>query len=63
MKRLLILAVVSMLTAGTVGCQCCSWWRQDQCDPCDPCADGGYGDPYLGAPSLEAPLNYHPTPH
>src|SRR5688500_11681551 len=55
MKRLLILAVVAIMTASTVGCHCCSWWRQDQCDPCDPCADGAYGDPYLGEPALDVP--------
>jgi len=50
MKRLLVLTVVVMLTAGTLGCQC-DWFRRgalfhtatpdvticDPCPPCDPC--------------------------
>lgn len=51
MKKLLILTAVVMLTASSVGCQCCDWLRRGgcfanassemslcaPCNPCDPC--------------------------
>ena len=52
MKKLLVLTAVAMLTASSIGCQQCSWFRRgalfpsstpemtvcDPCvQPCDPC--------------------------
>ena len=54
MKKLVVLTAVVMLTAGSIGCQQCSWFRRGAlfpsstpevtvCDPCpppcDPCCD------------------------
>jgi hypothetical protein len=47
MKKLLVLTAVTALTAGTVGCECCNWFRRGANLPlattvvpetvCDPC--------------------------
>jgi len=51
MKKLVVVAAVAMLTASTVGCESCQWFRRgaffpalapaavpcDPCPPCDPC--------------------------
>ncbi len=50
-KKLIVLAAVATLTAGTAGCNCCDWFRRgaglptttampmigDPCCPVDPC--------------------------
>ena len=49
MKKLLIIAVLAMLTSGMVGCQSCGLFRRGSegcmpacCDTCAPCGcDGG----------------------
>jgi hypothetical protein len=59
MKKLLVLTAVVMLTASSVGCQCCDWLRRgscfsngnsemsacNSCNPCDPCMPSACCDP------------------
>jgi len=60
MKRLLVLTIVSVLTAMTVGCggNGCGWFRRGP--QCDTCPSAG---PYGGAPMSSAPSEtYLPAP-
>jgi len=61
MKKLLVLTAIVMLTAGTVGCRCCDWFRRgvlfpttttmapgvmsDPCCPANPCDPCGSAAP------------------
>lgn len=58
MKRLMILTIVSLLTATTVGCGCGRWFnRGPHCDTCPPAG------PYGAAPISSAPAEtYLPAP-
>jgi len=55
MRKLLVLTIVTALLAGTIGCQCCNWFRRGalyppastgvMCDPCCPTDAGACCDP------------------
>jgi hypothetical protein len=59
MKRLLILTLVAMVTASTVGCGC--WERFRRGPNCDTCPSNG--GPYAPGPISSAPSEtYLPAP-
>ena len=53
MKKLLILTALLAASGASIGCNCCSLRRQNECPPygdaCDECQGGGIG-PTFGAP-------------
>lgn len=74
MKKLLVLTAIVMLTAGTVGCNCCNWFRRGALFPtatmvapdvmCDPCCPADPCDPCGSGASCDpcAPGPYTTTP-
>lgn len=73
MKKLLVLTALMMLTAGTVGCRTCDWFRRGAlfptttmvypempaCDPCAACDPGGV--PVTSDPCAPAPYVTQPS--